>query len=141
MLEKFRKYVGTAPLVAAASLPLSTEAANAPGVTDGSLSPIATLNKELLAPEAVVGSLSRLFTEEFKSALEERECDTIQVIFSKEVDGGVVYINFGSKEQQDGREVFVIKHSTSVDVDSQVLLNKYAVEALLRGVIDKEFSE
>lgn len=141
MLEKFRKYAGVAPLVAAASLPLQTEAANTTPVRSESLPSTVTLSKELHVMEALATRLGQLFTEEFKNELEERECDTIEVIFAKEAHGGVVYLNFGSKEQQEGREVFVIKHTTSVSVDPQMLLNKYAVEALVRGVVDKEFSE
>lgn len=146
MIKKFKTLLGVGTAVVATTVfnpqdvKAKTHNLEIPGVDFDETAAIQSIDDSLFYEQ--VTSLENLLNEKFKEKLLASGFDKIQIILSKEIgqEKGFFQINFGTIIIQDGASFFDISKTLSVSVDGFILLNKYAAEELLSGIIAKELS-
>ncbi len=143
MLDKIKKAIGIGSVAIVTGM--------APGVSEGKVAHEQMFLEENSAVKSIddviyierATALDAVINEKFKQKILETGIERIQVLIGKE-DGeekGVFQVNFGNFVSDNGREIFDIIHTVTVDVDGATLLNKYASEELLSGVVAQELEE
>lgn len=139
MLEKIKNTAKAASV--AAGIAISPNVADAKALSQAheqeELVAHVTAEKKL---EDMSLSLGEALTSEFQEELEAKDCNKIQVILTKQEKEVLVSVHFGFLGENNKEEVFTIEHSISLTVDTSVASNRYAILALLKAVIGKEFS-
>lgn len=140
MFEKIKQAIGIGSAVAVATM--------TPGISEGKIRGESDYVQENTVAQSIDSALyteramalDDVINEKFRQKILEIGIERIQVLIGKETgeDRGSFQINFGNFVSEDGREVFDVVHTLVIEVDGMILLNKYASEELLSGVIAKE---